>query len=512
MSQEAPHILDRESDPRILRDLAKLLDAENKRLRAALEKAQAEQAKEAQAKLNIEESLQILKKKYFGKSSEKSVSARNRDRMNEDAEVLLHSQNLLPPPKDKKIRDLESEEVYHSASDDDLRSMSEALELENPSADQWEEVQGLFDTTTEITVIEREYKKVIHKRKKYKLKKQFAIAEKEVLVSAPGAVKFVPGSSYSIEFATSVVVDKYLNHIPLERQTRMMASLGLKDMHTKVLYNLCRLASVYLEEVVEKIKKEILSSSMIHSDETRWPINNKKDSDGFMWIVANNRGSYYRFEPTRSGKVIKETLEGYVGNVMTDGYSGYYQFKSSSDKKLCMCHAHARRYFWDIKDTNPDCEEIIEMWKVLFSYEHMAKDFDQLKDVREKYSRPLVEKMQVWLQEKYVESREETSFRTAIKYCINHWSELTKFLEDPQIPLTNNEAERTIRQAVMGRKNFYGSRSIDGADVAAVMYTVIESCKKVELDPREYLLATLRAAAGGEPTETPFTMAKCQRH
>ncbi|MBY0384852.1 transposase, partial [bacterium] len=283
MAQLAPHILDRESDPRVLRDLAKLLDAENKRLRAVLEKALAEQAKEAQAKLNIEESLQVLKKKYFGKSSEKSVSSRNRDRMNEDAEVLLHSQNLLPPPRNIKSKDLESEDVYHSASDEDLKSMSESLELENPSADQWEEVQGLFDTTTEITVIERQYKKVVHKRKKYKLKKKFSIAEKEVLVSAPGAVKFVPGSSYSIEFATSVVVDKYLNHIPLERQTRMMASLGLKDMHTKVLYNLSRLASVYLEEVTERIKKEVLSIAMIHSDETRWPINNKKDSDGYMW-------------------------------------------------------------------------------------------------------------------------------------------------------------------------------------------------------------------------------------
>ncbi len=61
----------------------------------------------------------------------------------------------------------------------------------------------------------------------------------------------------------------------------------------------------------------------------------------------------------------------------------------------------------------------------------------------------------------------------------------TLFLEIPEVPLTNNEAERTIRQAVMGRKNFYGSRSIDGADVAAVIYTIIESCKKVELDPRQ---------------------------
>jgi hypothetical protein len=68
-----------------------------------------------------------------------------------------------------------------------------------------------------------------------------------------------------------------------------------------------------------------------------------------MWIVANNYGSYYRFEPTRSGQVIKETLKDYSSTVMTDGYSGNAQFKVSETKNLCLCNAHARRYFWDIK-------------------------------------------------------------------------------------------------------------------------------------------------------------------
>ena len=85
------------------------------------------------------------------------------------------------------------------------------------------------------------------------------------------------------------------------------------------------------------------------------------------------------------------------------------------------------------------------------------------------------------------------------------------FLEDAFVPLTNNEAERTIRQAVMGRKNFYGSRSIDGADLAAILYTIIESCKKVEIDPRKYLLETIKLAAEEKLTETPFEYAKSHR-
>jgi transposase len=80
--------------------------------------------------------------------------------------------------------------------------------------------------------------------------------------------------------------------------------------------------------------------------------------------------------------------------------------------------------------------------------------------------------MQKWLMEKYPEARSESKLKKAIEYTMKNWKELTLFLQIPEIPLTNNEAERTIRQAVMGRKNFYGSRSIDGADAAATIYSV----------------------------------------
>jgi transposase len=500
--------IERESDPRILRDLIKLMDAEIKRQRDVIRHIEAEKSKEAQKKFSIEESFAILKKRYFGKSSERSAKLRERDRLNDDPELLVHSQNLLPPPTKKASRDLDIEEVVHEASAAELKSMSADLGLLNASAEQWEEVPGLFDKSTEITVVERQYKKILHKRKKYRLKKAFAIEEKEVLMSAPPAVKLVPGGSYSIEFAVSVVIDKYLNHIPLERQCRSMASLGLGGMSTQVLYNVTRLAGEHLQVLAGKIKNEVLSRRLVHSDETPWPINNSKDSDGYMWIIANQMGSYYRFEPTRSGKVVKETLGDYVGTIMSDAYAGYYQFRDDKDKRLALCHAHARRNFWDIKDTNPKAQEILDLWEELFKLERLARDFVELKSIRDNQSRLIILKMHQWLMTEVHQARSESQMLKAIQYCINHWKELTKFLDDPIIPLTNNEAERTIRQAVMGRKNFYGSRSIDGADLAATMYTIIESCKKVELDPREYLLKTIKNSASGLEAETPFEMAK----
>ena len=508
MNEVTPHILDREHDPRVLRDLAKMLEKEVLRQQEVIKKILEEKAKTSQQKINIEESLLVLRNKYFGRSSEKSSEDRSRERLDENPELLLHSQNLVPLPSKKQTRELKVEELVHELSEEELKLISEEFGLSNPSGSQWEEIVGLFDQSTEIEILERSYKKILHKRKKYRLKKEFKLEEKEVIIAAAGAVKLVPGCSYSIDFTVASIIDKYLNHLPLERQCRMMASVGLEKMQTQVLYNLARLAGVHLEKVVERIKDEVLSRPLVHSDETTWPINNSKDSDGYMWIVSNNCGSYYRFEPTRSGKVIKETLEKFKGTIMTDGYSGYYQFKSSQVQKLALCHAHARRYFFEIKETNPAVQFILDCWRDLSSFEYLARDFEELKKIRQEKSKPLIESMKIWLYEQLPEARAESKLKEAIQYSLNHWPELIKFLDDPMIPLTNNEAERAIRQAVMGRKNFYGSRSIDGADLAAIMYTIIETCKKFELDPRNYLSTTLKNAAANKQTETPFEMAK----
>lgn len=512
--------IENENDPRILRELLKLAQNHIKYQDDLLKKYVLEKDKALQQKFSAEESLLILRKKMFGKSSEKSAKDETDDfdrlRSAEESELTLHSQNIVSPVSKKQTKKLDEEIIYSELSDDELKNASEEMNLENPVASQWEKLDGLVEESVMVTVVERKFLRKVIRRQKYKLKQEFNKTEKDVvLITAEHPeLRIVPGCGYSIEFSTAVIVDKFLYHLPYERQVREMASLGLQNMSTQVLYNVARLTSLHFESIVEEIKNEILSRSLVHADETTWPINNKKDSDGYMWIVSNQFGSYYRFEPTRSGKVIKETLENYEGWLMTDGYSGYSQFKEKKDKdvlalkiKLAQCHAHARRYFKDVEELNPEIKEYLEFYKELSLYEKQAKDFEDLKIIRQTKSKPLIEKMHEWLLDQLPKSRAELGFRKAIEYSINQWPQLIKFLDDPVIPLTNNEAERSIRQVVMGRKNFYGSRSIDGADLAAMMYTIIESCKKFEIDPRQYILETLKASAAKQKTLTPYKFA-----
>ena len=128
--------------------------------------------------------------------------------------------------------------------------------------------------------------------------------------------------------------------------------------------------------------------------------------------------------------------------------------------------------------------------------------------INESESKVIIKQIQKWLEENLVMARMESGLRSAVEYVLKYWSGLTLFLQNEKVPLTNNEAERVIRHAVMGRKNFYGSKSINGADVTAVLYTIIESCKKVEIDPRSYILETVKKIIKGDEFFTPLETAR----
>lgn len=166
---------------------------------------------------------------------------------------------------------------------------------------------GLFDETFRIQIIERSYVKEVHKKYKYKLDSKFnSDPDKEVIITANGPSSLLPGMNYSTDFVVSVVADKYISHMPLERQTREMESLGLKGIKNSTLSRLSGLAAASLEPIQAEILSELKSSDLaLHLDETPWGIQNKNEKDGYMWIVSNRYGSHYLFKPTRSGQVFK---------------------------------------------------------------------------------------------------------------------------------------------------------------------------------------------------------------
>jgi transposase len=376
----------------------------------------------------------------------------------------------------------------------------------------WKEIDGLYDQATEITVVERVYKKVTHKRKKYIFLPSVG-TDKEIIVTAKGPEKLFPGCGFSIDFAITSTCDKFQFHIPLNRQIEQMERGGLTGMTAKTLYGLTAALSDHVRRsgVLEKIRQDIFEAPLaVHADETPWPILDDHSSDGYLWTICNMAGAYYRFEPSRSGKINKEMLKGYSGPVLTDDFKGYDRLKTETKCVLCHCWAHARRSFYEILGNyEQDCREILEMIDKLHEYEREARTFEALKVIREEKSRPMIAKIKTWLDEKsgkYLLSDNEMS--RAIHYLRNNWAEFTVFLDDIRVPLTNNHAERSLRHSVLGRKNFYGSKTINGADVAADHYTIVETCKLLRLDPAAYYRYLVHANNVGEEVRSPLAYAR----
>ncbi|EKD50592.1 MAG: transposase IS66 [uncultured bacterium] len=501
-----------ENHPEVLKGLALFILENNEKLAKENAKLRKLEAESKLRELELDYQRTILRDLVFGHGVEKSraSSGRNR-RIKPNEQLLLHAQSLAPAPTEEERKNLERSVVSHEMTGAELVTVAKEMGLDRQEQSAFSEIKGLTDDAVEITVIERRYISELHKLKKYRYHPApDENLEKEVIVTAERTDKLFSGAGYSIDFALSVVRDKYEYHKPLERQTREMQRLGL-NVGTKTLYNMAEAVSVHMEPTVSLVLQDIFKAGLaVECDETPWFIQSNHDDDGQMWTASNQAGTYYRFEPTRSGKVIAEILKDYAGPVMADGYGGYNRLTKDKKIDLAGCWAHARRKFIELEDVYPeDVGWVLDRIGELSSIEYEAKNYEELQKLRHEKSRPLAEKIRGYLVEMKTRHLPESALiKKAVNYTLKRWDCLTKFLDDARIPLTNNGAERAMRHAVMGRKNFNGSQTINGADTASVLYTIIESCKKVEVDPTTFMKEIILRNNRDEPSISPLQYAK----
>ena len=513
MDTALAQILKDEKDPDILREISLFILNQSVHLaseNARLKKIKALDEAKTQEHLNDAIALHLhkLRRRLFAHGRESLKSRDYERRVDDQKELLLHAQLLGGCSAPTQNSNLPTEDALHYASVDEVVALAQKKDkrLTKETA-RVTEVAGFFETATEITITERTFKQVLHKRQKYKVTN--TETKQETIVTVKGPVKLLPGCKYSVDFALSIVAGKFLNHLPLERQRKELKRLGLR-IPVMTMYRLCEMVAVHMEKTVDKIRDDIFNANLAcHLDETGWPILDKNADDGQMWILANQAGSFYQFEPTRSGKIADELLNGYKGPIITDKFSGYLHFRKDKQINWGLCWAHARREFFDLKDVFPEVVmPIVDAMDDLFDIEHEAKTWAQLQDLRATKSKAKTDEINKLLQKVRAEFFNQDELCKAAQYVLSGWVEFTAFLKDIRLPLSNNAAERALRHAVLGRKNFNGSKTINGADDAATLYSVIESCKKVQLDPVDYLNYVIIENHNGREPLTPLNRAR----
>ena len=471
-----------------LRQAALLIEAENDRLYKRLEKQTRELAKlkggSAQRDLalelaKVEKERDALLKERFGKSTERRPKPpridpwRPRTRKKKDH-----------PGRTPQL-ELPVEIVLHSleASERICPCCGEVLS-------EW---AGQHEDSDEITVIERSFKIVRHRRKKYVCKCYGAV------VTAPAPPKLQPKSRYSLDLAIYVAIAKYLMHLPLERQRIAMARDGL-IVTRATLWGMLLALSRHLKPTYDALREHIVAQPLVHADETWWRLmGGPQDKKYWAWYCATKNAVWCRILPSRSAKAAGEILEGFEeGVLLVDDYAGYKAWAREHPRVvIANCWAHARRRFVKIEEMYPEeCGGVLDLMGKLFAVERELADReagpDEILDERRRRSKPVLRQIDRW--SATVREPRESDLRKAIEHMFGIWPGLTRFLDNPRIPPTNNLIEGQIRAPAMGRRNHLGSRSERGIEVAGILYSLIHTAKIQGIDPRDYLRRVAEAA------------------
>ncbi|OWZ85053.1 hypothetical protein CDO51_01265 [Natranaerobius trueperi] len=202
----------------------------------------------------------------------------------------------------------------------------------------------------------------------------------------------------------------------------------------------------------------------------------------------------YDYQTTRASKHPIKFLKGFKGYLHVDGYPGYNDIPNVS---LVGCWSHARRKFdealkalpKDKQNADVASRQGLEYCNKLFAIERDIKDKskEERYKIRHERSLPVLKEFGTWLEEQKSKALPKSAFGKAISYCLNQWKKLNTFLEDGNLELNNNRAERSIKPFVIGRKNWMFANTPKGANSSALIYSIIETAKENELNPFNYL-------------------------
>jgi transposase len=364
-----------------------------------------------------------------------------------------------------------------------------------------QEMVGQYEEHDEIDVIPLQFVIKRHRRKKYRCRCG-------CIETALGPDKLVPGGRYAVGFALYVAIAKYCDHLPLERQVRMMARDGLV-VTSQTLWDQIEQLAWVVESVMPRLLAYVQSHPVVGADETTWELMGKKAGQGkswYVWVLRVETAVYYAIKGGRDFKKAEELLATFAGVLMCDGYIAYVSLANAYPKVvLAHCWVHVRREFLEVEKTSPVlCGEVLTLIGQLYAIEKKCRvEGKDLKTARDQESRLVIDQIVTWVYKAMPKCLPESGLHKAIGYMIHMWTGLVLFLDDPRIPLDNNGTERAARGPVVGRKNHYGSRSLRGTEVAATFYSLVESAKLNDLEPRFYLRVATRAGLRHETVPLP---------
>lgn len=410
---------------------------------------------------------------------------------------------------------LPCEEVVHelSAAEQQCPQCGKAL-ARFPTTEDSEEIHW------EVRLIRR-----VHKRVRYRPSCDCrAVAG---IVTAPVPAKLIPKGLFSTGFWVQVLLEKFLFQRPLYRLRQRLALEGLSVSQGTLTGGLHRIG-VLVQPLYGRILAHSRQSTHWQMDETRWlvfaEVEGKEGHQWWLWVVVTADTCAYLLDPSRSSEVPKNHLgEAAEGIINADRFSAYKALGAKI--RIAFCWSHIRRDFVRIREGYEKLHGWAEGWvdriNALFAknqlrlavrgqVEAFAREDQDLRAA-------VAAMAEVWERELADPTLPAVS-RKALESLRTHWQGATLFVDHPEIPMDNNEAERCLRNPVVGRKNYYGSGAVWSGLLSAMLFTLFQTCLRNQIDPQQFLLAFFEACAqnGGRPPEEldewlPWNLSEAQK-
>ena len=372
------------------------------------------------------------------------------------------------------------------------------------------------DTSKRLDKVPAKVRVIVTRRPKYACRSCEKTGADTVagVIQAPAPARLIEGGLPTEAMVADVVVSKHADHLPLYRQSQILARSGVR-IERSTLAQWVGAAAAELQPLHDHLINQLKTSARLFCDETRCPVLDPgagKTKTGYLWAIARDDRPWgggsgtaghpqypgsgppavaYSYAPGRGGEHAARLLAGFNGILQVDGYAAYKKLaaptRPGGPVTLAYCWSHLRRQFYEVYvgGNAPIATEALARLKLLYDIEAEVRGSpsEVRRAARQQRSKPVVEALKPWFENNLARMSEGSKLAEAIAYGLNHWDGLCRFLEDGRIEIDSNTVERSIRGVALTRKNALFAGHDRGAAGWAMIASLLETCKLNAVDP-----------------------------
>jgi len=440
---------------------------------------------------SLQQELAQLKKMIFGSKHERFIPSENNPSqlaLGIEAEAVAAC-NIIDAKKIEytRIKTEVKEPIAHPGR----YKLPEHLERKEIIIEPTEDVRDCKKIGEEITE-ELEYEPGKLFVNKY-VRPKYAKPDNGGIVTAPMIERPLPKAIAGAGLLAQIVIDKYVDHLPLYRQAERFKREGINLPYSTItdwVSGACKL----ILPLYDALKLLIMQSDYLHADESPIKVLDKDKKGethrGYFWVYHNSIEGLvlFDYQAGRGREGPQAMLKDFKGHLQTDGYTVYDFFKENEDVTVLHCMAHARRKFYEaLANDKPRAEYALEQFGLLYAIERKAKEKaltdEQRLALRQQEAIPILQQMGKWMKEQYVTVLPKSAIGKALGYSIERWNELMIYAGDGKLNIDNNPVENSIRPVAIGRKNYLFAGSHEAAQRSAMLYSLLGTCKLHGINP-----------------------------